>query len=55
MWGIQPNEFWDMTLQEYYWLADHHYVQNRSGVDKHYMPAEDWEKLREMHRAKQGG
>lgn len=41
-----------MTLQEYYWLADHHYVEARK-MDSSYVSNEERERIRELHAAKQ--
>jgi len=41
-----------MTYQEYYWLADHHYVTQRSQHDKTFMSNEERSALREAHAAK---
>lgn len=51
-WGIQPAEFWAMTLQEYYWLADHHYVKARSQEDRGFVSQDEWSSIRDIHAGK---
>lgn len=47
IWGLQPSEFWQMTIAEWWWAFDaHKQQQNAEGPDV------DWDDLRAKHREK---
>jgi len=56
---MQPSEFWELSLTEFWWEFDSHVVQNKAvekppkGFGKFSGP--QWEAARKIHREKVNG
>jgi hypothetical protein len=51
-WDLSPSDFWDMTVQEWWWVYDRKIHQEKSVKDEDGISDLDRERAREIHRAK---
>ena len=57
--GVQPSEFWKMTVAEWFWAiqyrlekAEAEAEMAKAAGDKNHVPEEVWDELRAEHDAK---
>ena len=53
-WGIQPSEFWNMSIAEWWWVFDSKYVKVRRETEGNYTTRDEWDELHRRHKEKFG-
>jgi len=51
-WELSPSEFWDMTVQEWWWVYDRKIHQEKSVKDERGVSELDWERAKSALKEK---